>query len=139
MYEYDLGRGGGVKCGFEKKTHREQDYAISNPHWVCKFGEMGWDIMFLRKRTRENVVLCRILVGWGCNSIQNWAERYAGRLLCKNRNVFGCKNNNKSGFFFKKVFLFFNEKKRVKISSTFQTFNHYQNCQNAKSQYMLMI
>ena len=41
------GGGGGAKRDFEKK-HREQDYAISNQHWVCKFEEMGWD-MFLRK------------------------------------------------------------------------------------------
>ena len=41
-------RGGGGKRDFEKKN-REQDYAIPNQYWVCKFEEMGWD-MFLRKK-----------------------------------------------------------------------------------------
>ena len=50
---------GGVKSDFEKKNHREQDYAISNQHWVCKFEEMAWD-MFLRKKNREIIVLCRL-------------------------------------------------------------------------------
>ena len=39
-------------------AYREQDYAISNQHWVCEFEEIGWN-MFLRK-TREIMVLCRI-------------------------------------------------------------------------------
>ena len=48
------GRGGGLNATLKKK-HREQDYAISNQHWVCKFEEMGWD-MFL-KNNWEIIVL----------------------------------------------------------------------------------
>ena len=67
--------------------HREQDYVNSNQDWVCKFEKMGWD-MLLRK------IYCALphkLVwrGCSCNSIKNGAERYAGMLLCKTRNVFG--------------------------------------------------
>ena len=50
---------GGINTTLKKKKHREQDYAISNQHWVCKFEEMGWD-MFLRKKKLRKLVLCRI-------------------------------------------------------------------------------
>ena len=40
--------GGGVDATLKKQQNREQDYAISNQHWVCKVEEMRWD-MFLRK------------------------------------------------------------------------------------------
>ena len=39
----------GVKRDFEKKKHREQEYAISNQHRVCKLEEIGRD-MCLRKK-----------------------------------------------------------------------------------------
>ena len=36
--------GGGLIATLNKK-YREQEYAISNQHWVCKFEEMGWEIV----------------------------------------------------------------------------------------------
>ena len=44
---YLTGGGGGIR-NF-KRRKRDQDYAISNQHWVCKFEEIGWD-MSLRKK-----------------------------------------------------------------------------------------
>ena len=48
-------------------------------------------------------------INWcGCNSITNGAERYAGMLLRKNRNVFCCIIDNLSEFFYKLHFFYDN-------------------------------
>ena len=52
----DRGGGGVLNVTLEKK-HREQIYAISNQHWVCKFEEMGLDIVSKKKKNREIIVL----------------------------------------------------------------------------------
>ena len=61
-----------------KKKHREQDYAISNQHWVCKFEEMGWD-MFLRKKGNY-CALSHKLMGGGCATLLKMGLR--GILVC---------------------------------------------------------
>ena len=89
------GGGGGVegKRDFEKKN-REQDYAISNQYWVCKFVEMGWD-MFLNKN-REIIVLRRINL-WGggvATLLKIGLKGILVRYFVKTETVFGCRNNN---------------------------------------------
>ena len=42
----ELGGGGGVLNATLNKKYREQGYAISNLHRICKFEEMGWDMVY---------------------------------------------------------------------------------------------
>ena len=42
----------------KKKKQREQDYAISKQHWVCKCEEIGWDMFLRKKNPRE--LLCSV-------------------------------------------------------------------------------
>ena len=47
MYVCDFA--GGVNAALKKLKDREQDCAILNQHWVCKFEEMGWDMFLIKK------------------------------------------------------------------------------------------
>ena len=48
MWLCGLGREGG-NAALKKKQIRNQDFAISNQHLVCKFEEVGWDIYIFKK------------------------------------------------------------------------------------------
>ena len=92
-----VGGGGNVK---KKNNHREQDYAISNQHLGMQIRR---NMICFYEKARVIIVFCRINWWWSCISITKWIETnmymYAGMLLRRNRNVFGCRNHNYlSGF-----------------------------------------
>ena len=85
------GGGGGKR---DLKKHREQNYAISSQHWVCKFEEMGWD-MFLRKKG----IFCALshkLIGGGGGVATLFKMGLRCILACyfvKIEIVFGCRSS----------------------------------------------
>ena len=79
--------------------------------------------MFLRKKNYGiHCDLPHKLVG--CNSIKNGVERYAGMLLRKNRNLFGCRNKiNLSGFPPRKCIFFYSNFNHFIVRAPFMSYN----------------